>query len=170
MDLIDCSVVPWMYCIPHLEFFSQCSPQPLTSGANSPVSHSPRTTVPSGLSTGRLLAFLSQRGGLSHCSLGLSLFWPGRVGVIGCTGECRLPHDPRVGLICNYLLQCSGRLQFALVQDVDYLVYWDGRVVFMRVHKRAGTSAHTSTRTHSHSETLMSFHSPALDWLRQPCS
>lgn len=60
---------------------------------------------------------------MTHCSLGLSLFWPGRVRVIGCTGECRLLHDPRSGLICNYLLQCSGRLQFAPVQDVDYLVY-----------------------------------------------
>lgn len=60
---------------------------------------------------------------MTHCSLGLSLFWPGRVRVIGCTGERRLLHDPRSGLICNYLLQCSGRLQFAPVQDVDYLVY-----------------------------------------------
>lgn len=131
----------------------------MTSGANSPVSHSPRTTVPSGLSAGRLLAFLSQWGGLSHCSLGLSLFWPGRVGVIGCTGECRLPHDPRAGLICNYLLQCSGRLQFALVQDVDYLVYWDGRVVYMRVRMHAQACPHTQ---HTRSETLMSFHSLAL--------
>lgn len=40
------------------------SPPPMTakSGANSPVSHSPRTTVPCGLSAGRLLVFLSQHG------------------------------------------------------------------------------------------------------------
>lgn len=63
--------------------------------------------------------------------------------MIGCTGECRLPHDPRLGLICNYLLQCSGRVQFALVQDVDYLVYRDGSAAYMRVHMRA--QAHTFT-------------------------
>lgn len=109
---------------------------------------------PVGLVQDACLCFCHSAGGVSHCSLGLSLFWPGRIGVIGCTGECRLPHDPRAGLICNYLLQCSGRLQFAPVQDVDYLVYWDGRAAHMRVHMRTPANTHThihaKTRTQRH--------------------
>lgn len=65
--------------------------------------------------------FMSRRGAASHCWVGVSPCWPGRAAaVMGCAGECRLPHDPKTGLICNYLLQCCGRLQFVPVQDVDY--------------------------------------------------
>lgn len=124
MGLIDSHITshnfdPWMCTSPESLMHLNQWPLPQIS----PVSHSPRASVPSGLTAEGLLVFLSHWGGLSHCSVGLSLLWPGRVGVIECTEECRPPRDPRPGVICNYLLQCSGRLQFALVQDVDYLVY-----------------------------------------------
>lgn len=54
------------------------SPLPLTSDANSLASPAPRTAVPSGLSAGTpACVFVTVRvRGVSHCSLGLSLFWP----------------------------------------------------------------------------------------------
>lgn len=80
------------------------------------LASSARTAVPGGAVAGRLLA--SQR-----CWVGVIPRWPGTAAlVMGCAGECRRPHDPKTGLICNYLLQCCGRLQFVPVQDVDYPV------------------------------------------------
>lgn len=93
-----------------------------TFATNSLLKYSARTAVPCGLLAERLLVFLSQRGGVSHCSLAVSPRWPARVTVTGCAGKCGLPRHPRTSLICNYLLQCSGRLRFVPVQDADYRV------------------------------------------------
>lgn len=85
-----------------------------TVATNSLLKRPARTAVPSGLIAGRLRVFLSQRG---VCSLGVSPPWPGRVAAKENGG---LPHHPWTGLICNYLLQCSGRLRFVPVQNADY--------------------------------------------------
>lgn len=52
-----------------------------TFSANSLLKRSARTAVPGGLVAGRLLVFWSQRGAVSHCSLGVNPRWPGGVAV-----------------------------------------------------------------------------------------